>query len=135
MEQIGKIIEIIDNNTVKVNIQKHTSCKNCGACHIGTNPDIAIIADNQANAGIGNIVEVSMQTQSVLSAAFIMYVIPLFILVVSIAIGTKFFRNENGEVYSILMGLFFLALSYYVIRQNEKKFRQKYKAVITKIIE
>jgi len=135
MEQSGKIVEIINHNTAKVIIQKHASCKNCGACHIGTNSDIAIIAENKIDAETGNIVLVSMETQSVLSAAFIMYVIPLLILIASIFTGTRIFKTENGEVYSILMGFIFLALFYIIIRQNENKFRKKYKAVITKIIE
>lgn len=135
MEQLGKIVEIIDSNTVKLNMRKHTSCKNCGACHIGSNPDITIEAENTIHAKIGNVVEVSMRTQNVLSAAFIMYVIPLLILILGIAVGTMLFNFENGEIYSILLGFFFLAISYLVIRQNEYKFNKKYKAVITKIIE
>ncbi len=135
MEQLGKIVEIIDSNTAKLNMRKHTSCKNCGACHIGTNPDITIEAENKIDAKLGNLVEVSMKTQNVLSAAFIMYVIPLLILILGIAVGTKLFNSENEEIYSILLGFIFLGISYFVIKQNEKKFNKKYKAVITKIIE
>lgn len=135
MEQLGKIVEVVDNSSAKVMMLRHTSCKNCGACHVGSNPDIIITAENAVSAQLGNLVEVSMKTQNILSAAFIMYVIPLFILVLGIYVGTRIFTTENGEIYSIFLGFALLAISYFVIRQSEDKFKQKYKAVITKIIE
>lgn len=135
MEQLGKIVEIVDQNTAKVIMMRHTSCKNCGACHIGSKPDIIVAAENDANAKLGNLVEVTMRTQNVLNAAFIMYVIPLFILLAGIFIGTQLFTFDNGEIYAILLGFVLLAISYFVIRQNEDRFVKKYKAVITKIIE
>lgn len=136
MEQLGKIVEILDDNTAKVIVLRHTSCKNCGACHVGgAKSDIIVDAENDADAKLGNLVEVTMETQNVLSAAFIMYVIPLFILLLGIFIGTQLFTFDNGEIYSILLGFVFLAISYFIIRQNENRFVKKYKAVITKIIE
>lgn len=136
MEQFGKIVEVVDDSTAKVTMVKHTSCKNCGACHIGSNPEVEITVENHINAKLGNLVEVSMTTQNILSAAFIMYIIPLIMLVAGVVIGTKIFSiYSNGEIYAILLGFVLLAISYWAIRQNEKHFKQKYKAVITKIIE
>lgn len=136
LEQFGKIVEVIDDSTAIVTMVKHTSCKNCGACHIGSKPEMSITVENTVNAKLGNIVEVSMPTQNILSAAFIMYVIPLVMLVAGIGIGTKIFSSlSGGEIFAILLGFALLTVSYLVIRQNEKRFREKYKAVITKIIE
>lgn len=135
MDQKGKIVEIVDSSTAKIMVFRHTSCQNCGACHLSEIPEVVVEAENKVNAQLGNIVEVNMETQNVLSAAFIMYVIPLFILVMGILIGNQIFTSEKGEVYSIFLGFVLLAISYLIIRQNEHKFSKKYKAVITKIIE
>ncbi|MCG8483037.1 MAG: SoxR reducing system RseC family protein [Clostridia bacterium] len=136
MEQNGKIVELVDDTTAKVTIMRHSACEKCGACHVGSsNRNVSITAENNINAQLGHIVEVQMATQNVLSAALIMYVIPLIILVTGILIGTKLFQGEKGDILSIILGFVLLALSYFVIKKNEHHFSKKYKAVITKIIE
>lgn len=136
MEQNGRIVELVDDTTAKVAIMRHSACEKCGACHVGSsNRDFSITADNNVNAQLGHVVVVQMETENVLSAALIMYVIPLIALVTGILVGAKLFQGEKGDILSILLGFVLLALSYFVIRKNEHHFSKKYKAVITKIIE
>lgn len=136
MEQNGKVVELINDTTAKVAILRHTACEKCGSCHIGSsNKDVIITVENTINAQPGNIVAVQMETRNVLSAALIMYVIPLIILVSGILIGTKLFQGEKGDILAIILGFALLALSYMVIKKNEHYFSKKYTANITNIIE
>jgi len=135
MEQIGKIVELLDKDTAKVLMQQHTDCGKCGACSMGRNMDIVTIADNNIDAKVGDMVELKMETSNVLSAAFIMYVIPLITLVTGIFLGSKLFPGENSESLALLLGFTLLAITYFVIKMNEKKYIKKYKAVITKVIQ
>ncbi len=133
MDRIGKVVELVDQSTAKVLLQKHTDCGKCGACSMGRDMDIATLADNGVGANVGDMVELTMETKNVLSAAFIMYTIPLITLLLGIFIGSKVFTT-NTEGYSLILGFAFLVITYFLIKKKEKKYIKKYKAVITKVI-
>ena len=140
MNQIGTVIEVLKNNKAKVLMRKHSACGDCGACQHGKeNMKLNIIAANEISAQSGDIVEVDMETQNVLGAAFIVYVIPLFLLIIGIIAGNYFFNKigfTNSEIYSALTGFMLMAISFAVIKTFEKSFQgdKKYLPTITKII-
>lgn len=135
MDQIGKIVELIDESTAKILMTKHTDCGKCGACDLGKDMDMMTIAQNDVNAKVGDMVQVSMETKNILSAAFIMYVIPLIALLTGIILGSKLFSGDKSEVMALFFGFLLLAITYFLIKLNEKRYTKKYKAVITKIIK
>ncbi len=141
MNQVGKVSEILDGNKARILMTKHAACGDCGACQHGKeNMTLPIAAINEVGAEIGDIVEVNMETQDVLGAAFIIYVIPLFLLIVGVGGGgyllTRMGFIGNVEVYSAGIGFILMALSFMTIRLFEKKFRAnvKYIPEITKIM-
>ncbi len=133
MDRVGRVVELIDQSTAKVLMQKHTDCGKCGACGLGRDMDITTLADNNVAANVGDMVEMTMETKNILSAAFIMYTIPLITLLLGIFIGSKVFAS-NTEGLSLILGFAFLVITYFLIKKNEKKYIKKYKAVITKVI-
>ncbi len=136
MEQQGIVIEITDPTNAKVVIDKHAACGNCGKCQEGKKNTVIMSAKNDLDAKCGDLVEVSMHTRHVLTAAVIMYLFPLILLLIGIFIGNKLFQGSNKEILSILLGFIFLALSYFMIRTREKSFSkdEDYEPIITKII-
>ncbi|MBM7561610.1 SoxR reducing system RseC family protein [Fusibacter tunisiensis] len=138
MDRTGVVIEELGQFS-KVKLLRHTACGNCGACQVGDDSkDVHLMAKNSVNAHIGDMVEVSMNTDSVLSAAFIMYVIPLVALFAGLGIGHVLFKTlVNGELYSGIFGLAVMVLAFVVIKMNDKHFMKsdKYTAQILKIIQ
>lgn len=140
VNQIGTVTEVLMNRKAKVLMKKHSACGDCGACQHGKeNMKLKIIAANEISAHVGDQVEVDMETQQVLGAAFIVYVIPLFFLIAGIVSGNYFFNEigvSNSEIYSALAGFILMGLSFVVIRTFEKSFQgdKKYLPTITKII-
>ncbi len=140
MNQIGTVIEVLKNNKAKVLMRKHSACGDCGACQHGKeNMQLNIVALNPVSAKSGDRVEVDMETQDVLGAAFIVYVIPLFIMVLGVVIGNSLLKNlhiANSEVYSALIGLLLMAISFGVIKFFEGSFQnnKKYLPIIKKIV-
>lgn len=141
MDQTGKILEIIDTNTAKVLMQKHADCAHCGACNMGKGMDIIITAINEIQAKPGDTVQVNMMSTNVFKSAFIIYVIPLIMLIVGILIGDKLFDllgfESTKELFSMTLGFILLVLSFLGIKLNEKNFKKdkKYIPTITHIVE
>ncbi len=140
MNRQGKVIKI-DKNKALVKLMKHSACGDCGACHLGEeNMDITIEAINDLGANIGDKVEVNMAAPNVLRAAFIGYGIPLISLILGILLGKIFLDTigfgGNIELFSFLIGIIFLAITYLVIRINEDNFKksEKYVSKIINII-
>lgn len=135
MDRAGIIVDQMGEYS-KVKLVRHTACGNCGACQLGDEQkDIMLIAKNTISAEKGDMVEVTMATNSVLSAAFIMYVIPLVGLLVGLLIGQMFF--DGNDVLTALMGIIVMAFTFFVIKLNEKKFlkNDKYTAQILRILQ
>ncbi|SES73254.1 positive regulator of sigma(E), RseC/MucC [Natronincola peptidivorans] len=139
MRQCGVVTET-NNKTAKVIIQRHSSCGSCNACKMGQeNMKIEIDAINEINAKVGQRVEVDMEGRNVLTAAFIIYVIPLAALIVGILVSSAILPNigieNNTEIYIALIGFVFMALSFIGIRKRENRLREnkKFVPIITEI--
>lgn len=135
MDRAGIIVSQMGEYS-KVKLVRHTACGSCGACQLGDEQkDILLVAKNTVNAKNGDLVEVSMATNSVLSAAFIMYVIPLVGLFVGLLTGQVLFAGN--DLLTALMGLAVMALAFLIIKLNDKRFlkNEKYTAQVLKVLQ
>ncbi len=135
MERTGVIVSEADGLS-KVKLLRHTACGNCGACQLGDDQkDVHLMAQNPLKACVGDMVEVSMPSNGVLSAAFIMYVIPLIGLFIGMVLGTVLF--DGKEWAAGLFGLLVMVAAFVIIKISEKKFlrNDKYTAVIQSIVQ
>lgn len=141
MNQQGYIVEIIDEKTAKLKLQRHSACAACGKCQTTSEKkDIVVEVDNTLGAKVGDHVEVNMENVNVLKAAGIVYVIPLIALLAG-TISAYFILQalniiSNIEMMSGVVGLILTAVVFLVIKQNDKRFRdsRNYIPVVTKII-
>ena len=140
MKQSGIIISVNDDRA-KVMLQRQTACGDCKACKLGSeDAKIEVDAINSVNAKIGDHVEIDIEHQSFLSAAFIMYLLPLFALIGGIFIGNAILNmvgmTEYKDLGSGLFGLLLTAITYIIIRSKEKSFRsnKKFIPIITSIL-
>lgn len=135
MKQYGKVVEVFENKAFVI-MEKHSSCSGCNACKLGSdNHELRIEAINTAGAKNNQMVEVDMEGQHVLTAAFILYMIPLFALFAGIIIGTLIFPSQ--ELLAAAVGFGMLALSFLGIKMKDASFKndKKYIPVITNIQE
>ena len=107
MDRAGIVVSQMGEYS-RVKLVRHTACGNCGACQLGDDQkDIMLVAKNAVKAKDGDLVEVSMETGGVLSAAFIMYILPLVGLFIGLLVGQTFFKGS--DVMTALLGLVFMA--------------------------
>ncbi len=128
MKQSGVVISI-NGDRAKVVLQRHSSCAGCNACKIGDEATkIEVEAINSINAKIGDYVEVNMDHQNVLAAAFIAYALPLIALIVGVVIGGILFEtvglDQYSEIGAALLGLGLTSATYFGIKLKEKSIRE-----------
>jgi len=141
MDRTGVIVAV-EKDFSRIKLLRHTACGNCGACQLGDDQkDVMLIAKNEVNAQVGDMVEVSMGTSGVLSAAFIMYMIPLMSLFLGLVVGLVSLPaigyKGNIEVTASLIGLVVMAVAFFIIKLNDKHFLKsdKYTARIEHVIQ
>ncbi len=116
----GRVIKI-DGEKVKVAFKRGAGCGSCKACSEGQNEnEMEIVAYNDCNAKLNDIVEVSIETEFLLKATGIMYGIPLITMMIGFLIG-----NFVSQVVSFATGIAFLLITYYLIKKNESKFQNR----------
>lgn len=141
MNQQGYIIEIVDEKTAKLKMQRHSACASCGKCVTSSEKkDIIVEVDNSIGAKIGDHVEVNMETVNVLKATAIAYLVPLVALLVG-TIGTYYALDAMGiganiEAISGAVGISLTLITFFMLKKNDKKFRdsKEYIPIVTKVI-
>lgn len=145
MNQQGYIIEIVDDKTAKLKMQRHSACASCGKCQTlsSESKEILVEVDNSIGAKQGDHVEVNMENMNVLKATALAYVVPLIFLLVGTIVSyfmLDMIISSQGiivELISGIIGIMLMLLSYVILKKNDSKFRdsRKFIPVITKIIE
>ena len=143
MNQQGFIIEIVDDTTAKMIMQRHSACASCGKCSKLSSEcqDLVVEVDNSIGAKKGDHVEVSMEGVRVIKATMLAYLFPLIFLLVG-TVGTYYVLNlikfsGQIEVISGVVGLFCTLISYLILNKKDNKFNEsrEYIPKITRIIE
>ena len=145
MNQQGYIIEIVDEKTARLKMQRHSACASCGKCQTlsSETKDILVEVDNTIGAKIGDHVEVNMDNMNVLKATALAYIVPLIFLMLG-TIGSYFVLDKvieaqgiGVEIISGLVGIVMMSTSYVILKRNDNKFREsrKFIPVITNILD
>lgn len=140
MKQCGVVMSI-EADRAKVVMQRHASCGDCNACNKGNEAmSMEIEAINSVNAKIGDKVEIDMENQNILAAAFIVYVIPLFTLIVGVVLGNILLERmgvlQYKEIGSALIGFILTFISFLIIKSKEGSIKnnKSFIPVITDIV-
>lgn len=129
MQEEG-IVKRIDGSTAKVAFVKKGGCGGgCSSCKSGCPKDtITVELINTENASVGDRVLVDMDNKSFSNMAFWAYCFPAVITLVVLCISLYFLNKagiNNYEVYSILIGLAAMVISYAIggkLNKNKDKF-------------
>ncbi|SCG83541.1 sigma-E factor negative regulatory protein RseC [Proteiniborus sp. DW1] len=137
MEQVGLVVNT-NRNTAMVVVGRASACGgSCASCSSSCKtPGISLEIKNTLGAKPGDYVELRAQTSQILKSAAIVYLIPLFAMIIGIIVGINIFMSagySNYESYGFIVGLVFLGLSYIILRIIDKKVKMRNKAIIEMI--
>ena len=137
------VVTSADQSIAWIKTIRTTACEACEAknnCEIlNSKNSMHFEVRNTLNAEKGDRVVVGIQTKSLLFLTFMLYVFPIFLLLIGALTGKNiaFFLNTDQNLTSMLFGftLFFLAV--FIIKKINNKVakNQRYKPFLVKIIK
>lgn len=137
MRERGVVVKV-KNGRATVRFDRRSACDSCHMCAVTRDGmKVETVIQNTLNASVGDFVEVEMGEKFVLTAALIVYIIPLILVGAGIGIGSLF--NEPAQALAAIGGLivgFLIAilLDRFVIRKK-KGFSPKMTAICPQDIE
>ena len=134
------LVTQVKGQYVVVQMVRLEACDHCRACTMGMEgKEMIIEAENECNAKVGDYVNVSIEQTNFLKAVLIMYTIPLAALLIGIGSGYvigQLTKINWSEYLSIILGFGFVAITYWIIRKNEPKFKnKKYRPKAIEVVE
>ncbi len=146
LEQFGEVIST-DHDTAVVKIRRHSACSQCGRCGMsmtGEGPvDSLVEAKNPLRARTGETVRITMKSRQLLLIAFVVYLLPVILLIAGIYGGQKAasalfaFQGRPAELTGLCLGVFLMAVSFFSIRSWDRRVAAspEYKPIITDVIK
>lgn len=126
MIEKGKIIKI-KGDKATVQFDRKSACDRCHMCAVVKDPmKVQIVVKNTLNLSVGDYVAVEMGQRYVVTAAAIVYMIPLALTGVGIGLGTLL--SELWQVIFAFIGLiigFGIAIALDKVLKNKKGFTPK----------
>lgn len=104
MNECGKVVKLNKRNTCTISFDRKSACDQCRMCAVNkSGKTVEITVPNTLNAEIGDMVEVTMGNRYVLTAAIIVYVIPLITVAIGVIIGS--FYSTMLQTILVFVGL------------------------------
>ena len=133
MREQGIVTKALAPQLIEVAFQRSEACKNCRACHIINDKDMAIEAINDVGARVNDVVEIDIPSAEIVRASIMVFLIPIFCLIGGYLIVDKL---TSSQTLATIAGLAGLALSFFVIRWYDTQVQQKdsSRATVIKVI-
>ena len=117
MERVGEVVKILEDGKVAVRFERTKACKNCKMCaNAGENHALAEV-ENTLQAKVGDQVEISLHSKSLIQATLIAYGIPLVLLLLGVIVGSRW-SDTVGAILGVLLAL----VSFVILRLLEPRF-------------
>lgn len=116
--------------SVKVKIERNSACgENCASCGMCPGTEQIVEVENCTNADVGDMVLVEMKSKNVLKAAFLVYILPLILLVFGYFVAGIF---TESDVICAVTGFIFMIIGFFALHFYDGKNGGKYssKAVL-----
>lgn len=138
MEQNG-LVKSISGDIAKVAFVKKSGCGGgCSACKSGCPKDTVILdVHNSLNAKIGDEVIVSMNSTKLSKMTFWAYIFPVIITLLTLVASIYILKNynlPNYELYSALLSILAMILSYKIGGTLNKNKNDNYELEVVKVI-
>lgn len=121
MNKIG-IIENVEGTKITVRIERDSSCgENCAMCNACPGKNMMITLDTDIKFSAGDKVKLETNTKYVLLSAFLVYILPIILLIVGYA------------VHTLYLGLALMVISFIILFFIDKKINTKHLIKVSKV--
>ncbi len=122
MKQYGTVVET-NGNIARVECERKSACDMCENAEHCTEKCTKVYATaiNEVNACIGDLVEIQTDTKKVLTNAFIVFILPIFLAVVACFAINSLFGEVIAVVATFIVLVLSLCLFSFLLNRSEKK--------------
>lgn len=138
IEDIGRIVRITGDKAF-VEVERTSACAQCGLQEVeelaGEKP--IFVALNKANADVGDMVKVRVQSVAYIKASMYIYGIPVLLLVIGAVLGVYLAEklNKSSDAMSALFGICGLIIGILFLFLFRKRVTKKeYMPVIVEVM-
>ncbi|PAB58610.1 SoxR reducing system RseC family protein [Anaeromicrobium sediminis] len=130
METIGRVVST-NNEFAKIEVMRTSACgEKCSSCGGGcSKTGMYIDVKNTLNAKSSQFIKVEIETKTIMKAGFLVYILPLFMLIIGAVSGYYIHGLFNmtfpSDLFSLLLGVLFLGLSYGIVRIFDRNYNSK----------
>lgn len=128
MDQVGFVIKTYGDKA-QLEIRRSAGWGGCKGCASSCDEKgHVIILKNSLNAKVGDLVEIEGEAKNILQYTFVAYMVPFIFLVLGITLSIGYFKNSgyaNFELYSFLVGIVSMFLSFFIVRAFDRNITKK----------
>jgi len=113
------------------------ACQRCGVCMVaGDGHNVLLLAKNDAEAVEGDHVEIEISAGRVVSAAFIIYMVPVFLTIAGFVFGHWLAGGDDESILPIILAVAFLIVSFVGVAVYDAKLRrgERHEARIIRVL-
>ena len=123
----GLVIEVIDQ-VAKIKVGRHNDCKNCGACP--GDDSVIISANNKIGAKLGQRVVFEVKEESVLKAAFVVFILPLITASIGVLLGSVVgkYIGYSIHIFQIAGGIIAFVVAMIIVKLFDRATTANYKS-------
>ena len=131
MRERGMVSEVKDG-FITVKIQRMSSCgENCASCGACRNKEHTVVVRNTVNAKKGDSVMLEISSEKIMRAAFLVYVIPLMLLIAGYYLASCFTQKT---LICIISAFSFMLIAFVLLHLYDKKYSEKYEPIAVSAI-
>lgn len=116
MKSSGKVIAI-DGNKVTLVMYRESTCSHCSGCGEDTKVAKELTVTVEQRVEIGDIVTFQMKDSKFLKIGFLVYIVPVIMMVIGFNVGTNLGYEEKGAA---AMSFLFLVITFLFIHLIDK---------------
>jgi len=131
------VVVSVKHGAAVVSMPMCGGCKSCGICVVGEGgPEVLLLAKNELGAVEGNTVEIEISAGKVVSAAFIIYLVPVFLTIIGFMVGNWITGGDEEAVLPIVLAVVFLVLSFVGVALYDLRLRktETHEATVARIL-
>lgn len=125
LEEIGRVVKV-EGLQALVEMNRHSACAHCGICTLGSQDKMEILANNSLGATVNDQVKVAVSGPVILRSAFVVYIIPIFGLVLGYLLG----RYLGGEKLGVIFGIGGVLLVLFSLHYYDQKLKRENKLIV-----
>ncbi|MCD4690641.1 SoxR reducing system RseC family protein [bacterium] len=124
MREIGRVATVKHDAAV-VSMPMSGACERCGVCMVaGDGRNVLLLAKNEVEAVEGDYVEIEISPGRVIAAAFIIYMIPVFLTIAGFVVGHWLSAGDESSTLPIVLAVAFLISSFVGVALYDARLRK-----------